>query len=221
MTSPCATCQTSRCCTVFDPELTGPDLARLSRGLGLAPEQFATLAPVHARDAGESGVRLGGVETWELRLRRAVRTNRVRSPTTVRGEGEGGGRRCVFLLHLAPGLNRCAVHPLRPAVCRLYPSDLTRFGVMIGTPADICPPGAFAPERVDLAPFRLAHAQAAEERARWRSFLSAWHAPLRQADLAARSPEEARSAFYSAVLAAEAAAPGGPARRPSEGASGE
>jgi len=121
---------------------------------------------------------------------------------------------------LGPGLNRCAVHPLRPALCRLYPSDLTRFGVMIGTPADNCPPGAFSPERVDLAPFRLAHARAADERARWRAFLEAWHAPASQALLASLSPEAARSAFHSAVLAAEAPAASGPPRRPAEGANG-
>ena len=196
--SPCATCATARCCTVFDPELTGPDVARLVAHLGLPPAHFAELAPVRADAIGLDGVRLGGLETRELRLRR-----------TLLGTGEGGLRRCVFLMHLGPGLNRCGVHAVRPAVCRLYPSDATRFGVVVGTPSDVCPPDAWVPERVDLRPLRVAHAEAAEERARWRVFLAAWDAAGPQQRLSRLTVEAARGRFFEALLAFEAAAAGG------------
>ncbi len=194
MTSPCATCPTARCCTVFDPELTGADVARLSGRLRLEPRVFAELAPVRADAVGPDGIRLGGVETRELRLRR-----------TTTAEGEGGARRCVFLMHLGPGLNRCGVHAVRPALCRLYPSDATRFGIMVGTPTDICPPDAWAPERVDLVPLRAAHATAAVERARWRAFLEAWDAPAHQRALASLPTEVARDRLFAALLAFEEA----------------
>ncbi len=194
MTSPCATCPTARCCTSFDPELTSADVARLVAQLGLAPEHFATLAPVRADAIGPDGVRLGGPETRELRLAR-----------TPAPKGEGGARRCVFLLHLGPGLNRCGVHEVRPALCRLYPSDATRFGVMVGTPLEICPPGAWSPERVDLRPLRAAHAAAALERARWRVFLEVWCSGPHQRALAGAPLEVARGRLFAAILTFEEA----------------
>jgi Fe-S-cluster containining protein len=196
--APCARCTTARCCTVFDPELTGPDLVRIARGTGLEPLRFAVLAPVRADLAGPDGLRLGSDATWEMRLAR-----------TPDPRGEGGARRCVFLMHLGTGLNRCGIYAERPMVCRTYPTDLTRFGVMVGNPPDICPPGEWAQERVDLRPFAAIHRQAAAERSRWRAFLASWNAPDHQQGLATLAHATAVDRLIASIFTFEAASEAG------------
>ena len=194
----CARCTAARCCTVFDPELTGPDLVRIATGTGLSPAAFAVLAPVRADLAGPDGLRFGTDATWEMRL--------TRTPTP---RGEGGARRCVFLLHLGEGINRCGIYAERPMVCRTYPTDMTRFGVMVGNPPDICPPGEWAQERVDLRPFAAIHRAAAAERARWRAFLALWNAPDHQLALAELDHTAAVARLIAHIVAFETASAAG------------
>lgn len=202
----CTRCRTARCCIVFDPELTGPDLARLAAGLGVPPLSFCRLAPVRADEAGPDGVRLGGIETWELRLRR-----------TLAGEaaaGAGGARRCLFLLHLGPGVERCGVYDLRPMLCRTFPAARVGAELHPGPAPAVCPDEAW-----EGLPPLTAGAQAAlhatfdgaeTERARWRSFLDRWHEAPRQAALAARTTAEATAHLIGTIVAVEAASPRGP-----------
>jgi len=198
--SGCAACTTSRCCVVFDPELTGADLYRLVTGLGLEARDVAELRPVHADQAGPDAIHLGDARAWDLRLR----------PTGALSghQGPGGRRRCGFLADLTrperPDLapaSRCGVYAHRPAACRLFPSDLTAFGVMVGNPEGVCPPRAWAQERADLPTLETLHLIAREERARFRAFLCEWNAA--STALAGRAHEERVAAFMEALLALE------------------
>lgn len=198
--SGCATCTTSRCCVVFDPELTGADLHRLVSGLGLEARDVAELRPVRVDQAGPDAIHLGDERAWDLRLRR----------TGALGghQGPGGRRRCGFLTdlsradrpELAPA-SRCGVYAQRPAVCRLFPSDLTAFGVMVGNPEGVCPPGAWAQERSDLRTLEALHHVALEERTRFRAFLAGWNAS--SGALAGRPHDERVAAFMEAALEVE------------------
>lgn len=190
--SPCDTCATSRCCTVFDPELTGPDIARLTAALGVEPSVFAWARPVHTEQAGPDGVRLGTAETWELRLRR-----------TTAGDaaiGEGGARRCIFLLHLGPGLNRCGVYAIRPMICRTFPTAIGRDMVYAGGPPGVCPEGAWEAAVLDVSTIRVTHGAADLERQRWRAFLAAWNALEAQADLAPLERADALALLMRTVI---------------------
>jgi Fe-S-cluster containining protein len=171
--SGCATCATARCCVIFDPEMTGHDLHRLVRGLGLEAADVCELKPTHGGQAGEDGIRLGDDQVWDLRLRRTG----ARAGFT----GPGGRKRCGLLMDLSaeeaglPGAARCGVYRERPLVCRLFPSDLTSFGVMVGSPIGVCPPDAWAQERADLVTLRTLHLIARRERAIFRAFVSRWN----------------------------------------------
>jgi len=186
----CITCRTARCCVVFDPELTGADLLRIL-SLGLRTEDVAELRPVRADLAGPDAIHLGDACAWDLRLRRTSSPATSSDPTL-------DPRRCGFLVTLGDGHARCGIYAERPLVCRLFPSDLTRFGVMILTPENICPPDAFAPERTDLSTLHHLHLVARAERADFRFFLSGWNA--RATALVARPMPERRALFFEALL---------------------
>jgi Fe-S-cluster containining protein len=197
MTSPCDACETSRCCIVFDPELTCADLHRLCRARGLAPEEVATVAPVRADEAGPDAIRFDDTPcTWELRLAR-TRTAR----------GNGGRRRCQFLVDLgreaAPGeparqVNRCGVYQDRPMMCRLYPTDRTPFGLMVGSPRRVCPPGAWSALKADVPGLLATHARADTERALHRLFLARWNAGITRAPPGPAAAVRAR--FFACLL---------------------
>lgn len=165
--SGCATCTTARCCIVFDPELTGADLHRLVRGLGLAPADVAVMVPVRADQADGAALHFGDDRAWELRLRRTA----LAPP-----DADGGAARCGLLVSLGPGRNRCGAYAHRPMVCRTFPTDLTALGVMVGNPDDICPPDAWSQARADLAGLRRLHERARAERALHVEFAAAWNA---------------------------------------------
>jgi Fe-S-cluster containining protein len=195
----CQRCDTARCCVVFDPELTGADLVRLARGLGVTPLSFCRLAPVRADEAGPDGIRLGGIETWELRLRR-----------TAAGEEDpfpGGARRCLFLMHLAPGTERCGVHPLRPMLCRTFPAARSLGQLHVGTAPAVCPEAAWEglppPEPALLGALEVTFDAADLERGRWRRFLSRWNAPSLQARLAALPTGLASERLIATIAAFE------------------
>lgn len=197
MTSPCDACVTSRCCIVFDPELTCADLHRLCRARGLAPEEVATVAPVRADEAGPDAIRFDDSPcAWELRLAR-TRTAR----------GNGGRRRCQFLVDLgldatsgdpARQVNRCGVYRDRPMLCRLYPSDKTPFGLMVGSPRRVCPPGAWSALKADVPDLLATHEQAAAERALHRVFIGRWNAAI--ACTPSGPAADARALFFACVM---------------------
>jgi len=186
--SGCATCATARCCVVFDPELTGADVHRLVRGLGLAPADFARLCPVRADQAEGMGVVFDDDCMWELRLLR-----------TALPVGDGGGLRCGFLVSLGPGVSRCGVYTMRPMVCRTFPTDLTVLGVMVGNPPAICPPDAWSQARADLVGLAALHHVAAAERALHVAFVERWNrAPGRHG----RPPQADRRGRLAALTSA-------------------
>jgi len=177
--SGCATCATSRCCLVFDPELTGADLHRLVRGLGLAPSDIAALVPVRADQAEGHAIHFGDDRAWELRLRRTSLAPPAADSVADPAAADLYARRCGFLVGLAPGVDRCGVYAHRPMVCRTFPTDLTALGVMVGNPLAICPPGAWTQARADLAGLARLHARARHERRLHAEFLVAWNAAAR------------------------------------------
>ncbi|MCB9732039.1 MAG: YkgJ family cysteine cluster protein [Deltaproteobacteria bacterium] len=173
--SGCATCATSACCVRLEPELTGFDIARLARARGLAADEIARLAPGHGDLAQADGVLLDGPDrVWLLQLRPA-------DPRAPRAE-----RRCAFLLHLAPGVDRCGVYAHRPMLCRTFPTELTVAGVMVATPEAICPPNAWDIARTDLAGARQVHLRAAIERELHRAALARWNAAASEREAAPR-----------------------------------
>jgi len=160
----------------------------------MSPTIFAAARPVHGVQAGADGVRLGTVETWELRLRRAVAGDAA--------VGEGGAKRCLFLMHLGPGLNRCGVYAIRPMICRTFPTAVTADGVFAGSSA-VCPDGAWDGLSLDARSIRASHSSAATERERWRAFLAVWNAEGPQAELAGRTREQAIERLFVTILAFE------------------
>lgn len=195
--SGCDTCTTSRCCVMFDPELTGADVLRLVDAIGLEPRDIAYLKPTRRDQAGPDAIHLGDDCAWDLRLRRTA--------ALAGTQGPGGSKRCGFLVDLThddlPPASRCGVYADRPLVCRLFPSDLTTFGVMVGTPEAVCPPQAWSQERADLVTLHRLHLIARAERERFRAFLAAWN---RAADALSERPHEERvAAFMAAMIAFE------------------
>lgn len=197
--SGCATCTTARCCVVFDPDLTGADLLRLVDGLGLEPRDVASLRPTRGDQAGPDGVVIGASGVWDLRLRRTAALAGFRGP--------GGARRCGFLVDLThpelPAASRCGVYAERPMVCRLFPSDLTSFGVMVGTPEAVCPPQAWSQERADLPTLHTLHLLARVERERFRAFVADWNASFVDGPHDAGDHDTRAAAFMDALLTFE------------------
>lgn len=182
--SGCDTCTTARCCTTFEPELTGADVVRLCDGLGVAPREVAQLKPVRADQAGPDGIRFGReptAGTWDLRLRSL------------------GDKRCVWL----DARRRCAAYAHRPLACRLFPSELTATGVRVWTPEAICPPAAWDEERADLTTLELLHRVGRAERERFRAFVARWNAQAHEA-----ADGAAREAMFLAALVADTRAAG-------------
>lgn len=197
--SGCATCTTARCCVVFDPDLTGADLVRLVDGLGLEPRDVASLRPTRGDQAGPDGVVIGPSGVWDLRLRRTAALAGFRGP--------GGARRCGFLVDLShpelPNASRCGVYANRPMVCRLFPSDLTAFGVMVGTPEAVCPPQAWSQERADLPTLHTLHLLARVERERFRAFVADWNASFVGGPHDVGDHDTRAAAFMDALLTFE------------------
>lgn len=167
----CATCTTARCCLAFDPELTVHDVARLL-ALGLDVEDFVALRPTRRDQAGEDALLDEEERSFELRLKQTGDRKRPEDGPTDAAEDP---RRCGFLVTLGRGVSRCGVYEARPMVCRLFPSARTALGVFVATPEAICPPGAFAQERADLATLGLLYAIADDERAVHRAFVRRWN----------------------------------------------
>jgi Fe-S-cluster containining protein len=124
--SPCASC-TEGCCREYTVTVTGLDVFRISRGLGLAPEQFAVCVPMDE----PAGFRL---DDGEQRYRLALDKRRG---------GELAGW-CVFWLPLGSAAGRCGIYSLRPQVCRAYPATL-RDGEVVRRDDVLCPAGAWGP----------------------------------------------------------------------------
>lgn len=209
----CPTCVTARCCVVFDPELTGHDLARLM-ALGLETRDFAALRPTRLDQAGADALLGPDGCAWDLRLARTSTPDL----SLVAADPRDDARRCGFLVTLG-GASRCGVYTHRPMACRTFPSAMTSFGIIVDTPEAVCPPGAFAQERADLPTLLVLHRRSELERDAFRVFCATWNAQVakhrevsrllptlvrytHEVDLALRStwPEVALTALQSAEV---------------------
>jgi Fe-S-cluster containining protein len=126
--SPCARC-TEGCCKEYLVTVTGLDVYRIARGLGLAPGQFTVAVPVQRE--GIEGFRLGeGEERFQLAL------DKRRDP-----EQSGW---CVFWMPFGETSGRCGIYAHRPQVCRTYPATLVD-GEVARRDDVLCPAGAWGP----------------------------------------------------------------------------
>lgn len=124
--SPCATCRKG-CCREYTVAVTGLDVLRIARGLGLAPEEFVVAVPME----DPSGFRLdAGEQLHRLALDK-------------RREGEAAGW-CVFWLALGSAAGRCGIYALRPQVCQAYPATL-HDGEVVRRSDVLCLAGAWGP----------------------------------------------------------------------------
>jgi Fe-S-cluster containining protein len=122
--SPCARC-TEGCCKAYLVTVTGLDVYRIARGLGLAPGQFTVAVPV--RHSGAVGFRVdSGEERFQLAL------DKQRSGW------------CVFWMPFGSTSGRCGIYAHRPQVCRTYPATLVD-GEVVRRGDVLCPSGAWGP----------------------------------------------------------------------------
>ncbi len=119
--SGCQGCR-GQCCRMYTVPLTGHDAFVIARELQLSLEQFAHLLPEPEPTA--TGVRLApDAHPASLSLRRAT--------------DEAAPHRCVFLVTLDAGFERCGIHPQRPYVCRTYPARFRHGSVAIRDDAPV------------------------------------------------------------------------------------
>jgi len=191
--SPCARCSEG-CCREYLVTVTGLDVYRITRGLGLAPGQFVVAVPVGDRHV--EGFRLAaGGERFQLALDK-------------RRDGERAGW-CVFWMPLGrAGAGRCGIYAHRPQVCRTYPATLVD-GEVARRDDVLCPAGSWGPGSALASPDwrRRAERQFAEYELdaivnhRWNG-----HAAVAEGD----DPLDAYASWMLAVYAALDAAPGAP-----------
>jgi Fe-S-cluster containining protein len=125
---PCATC--GACCRTYIVPLCGRDVWRIGGALHLRPERF--VVAWREEDDGPDRFRLepdGPLYTLVL-------DRRVWS---------GERSRCVFLLELPGGHDRCGIYEHRPAACGAYPMVLRREAVALRDDP-LCPEGAWRPD---------------------------------------------------------------------------
>ena len=122
--SPCARC-TEGCCKAYLVTVTGLDVYRIARGLGLAPNQFTVAVPVQR--SGAVGFRVdAGADRFQLAL------DKQRSGW------------CVFWMPFGSTSGRCGIYAHRPQVCRTYPATLVD-GEVARRDDVLCPVGAWGP----------------------------------------------------------------------------
>jgi Fe-S-cluster containining protein len=126
--SPCSRCSEG-CCKEYLVTVTGLDVYRMTRGLGLAPSQFAVAVPVQA--AGAEGFRL---DAGEDRFRLAL--DKQRDPARAGW--------CVFWMSFGTTSGRCGIYSHRPQVCRTYPATLVD-GEVARRDDVLCPAGSWGP----------------------------------------------------------------------------
>jgi Fe-S-cluster containining protein len=158
---PCATC--GACCHAYYVPLSGYDVWRISRSLGLEPSDFVVAYP---RPPGAPfGFRLEhGGETYELALEK-------QGPFEL-------GQPCVFLDRLPGGVSRCRIYAERPAVCRAYPMKATADDVIALRPGALCPTGAW-PEAEPRQPrWRAVWDDLQRQFDRYQQIVEAWNAQV-------------------------------------------
>jgi Fe-S-cluster containining protein len=126
--SPCAR-RTEGCCKEYLVTVTGLDVYRMTRGLGLAPGQFTVALPVQPPET--KGFRLGADD------------DRFQLALDKQRHGDHAGW-CVFWMPLGSPSGRCGIYAHRPQVCRTYPATLVD-GEVARRDDVLCPAGAWGP----------------------------------------------------------------------------
>jgi Fe-S-cluster containining protein len=126
--SPCATCREG-CCREYLVTVTGLDVYRIARGLGLATAQFTVAVPIVK--PGVEGFRLGPADDrFQLAL------DKQREPPH-----DGW---CVFWMPFGESSGRCGIYPHRPQVCQTYPATMVD-GEVARRDDVLCPAGSWGP----------------------------------------------------------------------------
>jgi Fe-S-cluster containining protein len=108
--------------------VSGYDVWRISRSLGIEPSDFVVAYPGQA--VAEFGFELhAGGDRFELALEK-------HGPFQL-------GEPCVFLERQADGTSHCGIYAARPSVCRAYPMEAQAGDAIALRPRALCPPGAW------------------------------------------------------------------------------
>ena len=102
----CAACQQRTCCYHYKVPLTGRDLVRISKTLGMSPHQFTVAVTADPESELALALDRGGVH-YELVLGKSTEPRRY------------GG--CLFLVQTNAGVHRCGLGETSPDQCKLYP----------------------------------------------------------------------------------------------------
>ncbi len=102
-------CREKSCCSSLLVLVTGDDVARIARRLGVAPWEFTL--PVDASPEDAMGFAL---DRTDRRYRLALARVRLDDAPAA----------CTFLIRAKGGAARCGLGELRPAPCRSYPAQI-------------------------------------------------------------------------------------------------
>ena len=156
------TCKQKSCChaTVV---LTGRDVWRIARGLGVPPHAFVMVFPsqVARRDAF-------ALDQSERRFRLALAHKLTKRTVSASP--------CIFLLRTRQRHHRCSLGPLRPLLCQSYPSQVMD-GVLSLQPND-CTCGRWSLAEVDMAAERALVSARQAEAEEYCDIVSAWNARI-------------------------------------------
>ena len=126
--NPCATC--GRCCRSYVVPVCGHDIWQICRAQRLSPASFLLAAPQPEPDPEGFRLERDG-PTFYVVLDKQGRF-------TIK-------QRCVFLVTLGGGHERCGIYDHRPIVCRTYPMNLMA-SVVSPRPDLLCPPDSWPDE---------------------------------------------------------------------------
>jgi Fe-S-cluster containining protein len=156
------TCKQKSCChaTIV---LTGRDVWRIARGLGVPPRSFVMVfaSPVARRDAF-------ALDQSERRFRLALAHQPSKRKVTASP--------CIFLLRTRQRHHRCALGPLRPMLCQSFPSQVTD-GILSLQTAD-CTCGKWNLADLDMAAERAQVGTQQDEAEEYCQIVSAWNAQI-------------------------------------------
>ena len=159
--SGCQGCR-GQCCRMYTVPLTGHDAYVIATELQLSLEQFARLLPEDPPTG--TGVLLAP-EAQPASL------------SLIRATDEPAPHRCVFLVTLDAGFERCGIHPQRPSVCRTYPARFRHGSVAIRDDV-LCPADAWNVSGLDLPAWRLTMLRQELEWTVYAYVVSRWNATV-------------------------------------------
>ena len=151
------------CCHAYYVPLSGYDMWRISRRLGIEPAEFVVAFP--KEPGADFGFQLcQGGDTYELVLDK-------QGPFQL-------GQPCVFLDKQPDGVSRCGIYAERPAVCRSYPMKATPAHVIAFRPGALCPSGAWPESEPRQPAWRAAWDALEQQFDHYRYIVAGWNAQV-------------------------------------------